>query len=212
MVQSAPAQKYSSLPPALTVPQSSPRYPEVIEPQHDLSCFASHVRISAQPPPDGGLAWQGGYFVPRCIPRSKGVPPRAPLTGASPLRPYQGAFVPLGTQTKAVPPWNLTRGFRTPGPRPEGLRPWTPARGDGAAQRGVFAPPSPTTQGASPSAHTAIRPLGTTAPGHGGPCPSQTENKSAQPAQTLARNQNKRSTEYDGPEEQGGNTLPSQPR
>ena len=128
MVQSAPAQKYPSLPPALTVPQSSPRYPEVVEPQHALACFASHARLCR-------AAWQGRFLRPPVASlQSRGFPPHAPWTGASPLRPYQGAFVPL---------WNPDQGFSHPWTTTRGLTPLDPCAGGRSRAAGVFRTPEP---------------------------------------------------------------------
>jgi hypothetical protein len=53
-----------------------------------LLCFESHARLCR-------AAWQGGHFVPRCIPRSRGFSqPLHPRAEALPLRLHQA--VPPG--------------------------------------------------------------------------------------------------------------------
>jgi len=126
----------------LTVPQLFALYSGNRMGMVPLSCWASHARSDRAPAPETGtLAWQGGHFVPRCIPQSRGYTPCTP-GGSFALGPCaagntaaQRGFAPCGAPCCAphpykglVAPWYpraagmeepRRRGFRTPELRKE---------------------------------------------------------------------------------------------
>src|SRR5690349_11306841 len=93
----------------LTLPQSVSVILEIREPQHDLSCFASHVRYNrtldkgvASPPV---VSPGAGVFPNPVHPRAKALPLVPP---GVPPGPDQGAFAPPWTHDQEYPSWTWT--------------------------------------------------------------------------------------------------------
>jgi len=98
--------------------------------------IASHGRYNRPTHPKRVLAWQGRVLRPPVAShQTKGFAPCGTCTGALPLRPSPGlcprnppgAFVLLGTMTRAFLPLDPDRGF-APGPYPRALPSGHPPR------------------------------------------------------------------------------------